>query len=182
MRVCRDTGKEDKAEEDWSGKLCLRSEVYERDLALTVVNQLLTKLQQAVEEQIRIVLIPTSSQDMDHLHKSIKNYNLNIKVVCGKSLHEHLDEIKPVLFLSTNAQNVREAITAGFGAAVMFQRDNLEHSNDVLCVAFDGDGVLFSDESEKVYKEKDLKAFNQNETENEDKPLKPVRLLSETTC
>ncbi len=30
MRVCRDTGKEDKAEEDWSGKLCLRSEVYER--------------------------------------------------------------------------------------------------------------------------------------------------------
>lgn len=31
MHVCRDTGKEDKAEEDWSSKLCLWSEVYKRD-------------------------------------------------------------------------------------------------------------------------------------------------------
>jgi len=31
MRVCRHTGKEDKAKEDWKGKLCLRSEVYDRD-------------------------------------------------------------------------------------------------------------------------------------------------------
>ncbi len=59
----------------------------------------------------------------------------------------------------------------------MFQRDYHEHSDEVLRVAFDGDGVLFSDELERVTKEKGLKAFFQNEFENEDIPLTLVRLL-----
>lgn len=59
----------------------------------------------------------------------------------------------------------------------MFQKDYDEHSDEVLRVAFDGDGVLFSDESEKVTKEKGLESFFQNEIENEDTPLTLVRLL-----
>ncbi|XP_039527605.1 cytosolic 5'-nucleotidase 1A-like [Pimephales promelas] len=53
----------------------------------------------------------------------------------------------------------------------MFQRDYQEHSDDVLHVAFDGDGVLFSDESESVYKNKGLQSFFDNERDNEDKAL-----------
>jgi len=59
----------------------------------------------------------------------------------------------------------------------MFQRDYQEHSDDVLRVAFDGDGVLFSDESERVYKKEGLKSFFDNERENEDKALELVRML-----
>lgn len=59
----------------------------------------------------------------------------------------------------------------------MFQRDYHEPSDEVLRVAFDGDGVLFSDESERVYKEKGLKGFNDNERDREDEPLKQVRML-----
>lgn len=66
---------------------------------------------------------------------------------------------------------------SGFGAATMFQRDYHEHSDEVLRVAFDGDGVLFSDESERVYKEQGLEAFFLNEFENKDTPLTLVRLL-----
>jgi len=59
----------------------------------------------------------------------------------------------------------------------MFQRDYQEHSDDVLRVAFDGDGVLFSDESESVYKNKGLQSFFDNERDNEDKALELVRML-----
>lgn len=66
---------------------------------------------------------------------------------------------------------------SGYGAATMFQRDYHEHSDEVLRVAFDGDGVLFSDESERVYKEQDLDAFFLNERNKEGTSLALVRLL-----
>lgn len=59
----------------------------------------------------------------------------------------------------------------------MFQRDYHEHSDEVLRVAFDGDGVLFSDESERVYKDQGLEDFFENERKNEYKALKLVRML-----
>jgi len=59
----------------------------------------------------------------------------------------------------------------------MFQRDYQEHSGDELRVAFDGDGVLFSDESESVNKYKGLQSFFDNEKDNEDKALELVRML-----
>ncbi len=65
----------------------------------------------------------------------------------------------------------------GFGAATIFQRDYDKHSDEVLRVAFDGDGVLFSDESERVYKEKGLDAYSQNERNKEGTSLALVRLL-----
>ncbi|XP_050981907.1 cytosolic 5'-nucleotidase 1A-like isoform X2 [Labeo rohita] len=135
--------------------------------ALEMVNQRLRELKPAVRERIKIVLIPTSRQDMDHLNKNIKNYNLNIEIAQEKPFLDLLHEIKPVLYLSTNSHNVKEAIGAGFGAATMFLGDYDNHSAEVLRVAFDGDGVLFSDESERVYKEKGLQAFFQNERDQE---------------
>ncbi|CAM4726280.1 unnamed protein product [Leuciscus chuanchicus] len=144
-------------------------------MALTMVNQRLTELRPATEERCVIVVIPTESQDMNHLNKNIKKNNLKIDRVCEitgeKPLLDHLNEIKPVLYLSTNPQDVKKAIAAGYGAATMFQRDYHEHSDEVLRVAFDGDGVLFSDESERVYKEQGLQAFFDNERINEDRAL-----------
>lgn len=59
----------------------------------------------------------------------------------------------------------------------MFQTDYTKPSDDKLRVAFDGDGVLFSDESERVYREKGLDAFLQNEKDLEDTVLKVVKKL-----
>uniref|UniRef100_A0A9J7Z045 Cytosolic 5'-nucleotidase 1A-like n=1 Tax=Cyprinus carpio carpio TaxID=630221 RepID=A0A9J7Z045_CYPCA len=144
--------------------------------ALTMVNQRLSEMDPAIEESFKIVLIPTN---MDHSKESIENYNLKIEIACEKPILKHLEEFKPILFLSTNAQNVREAISAGYGAATMFQQDYDEHSDEELRVAFDGDGVLFSDESEKVTAKKGLEAFFQNERDNEGTslPLGPLRMF-----
>ncbi|XP_035284842.1 cytosolic 5'-nucleotidase 1A-like [Anguilla anguilla] len=53
-----------------------------------------------------------------------------------------------------------------------------------LRVAFDGDAVLFSDESEEVYKKKGLEAFIKNEKDKEDTPLKegPLKCFLEVLC
>ncbi|XP_051507171.1 cytosolic 5'-nucleotidase 1A-like [Myxocyprinus asiaticus] len=138
--------------------------------ALQMVNQHLEDQSQAPENRFKIVLITTNGQDMAWLNKS--EYNLNIAQICKvtkeKTVLDHLKDIKPILYLSTNQQNVREAINAGYGAATMFQGKYLEQSNEMLRVAFDGDGVLFSDESERVFKEQGLEGFIQNERTLED--------------
>ncbi|XP_026113686.1 cytosolic 5'-nucleotidase 1A [Carassius auratus] len=127
--------------------------------ALKMVNQRLREMDPAVEEPFKIVVIATFT-NMDDLKKRIDHYNLKIEIVgLKKTILEHLKAIKPVLFLSKNEQNVREAIGAGYGAATMIQTDYDEYSDEELRVAFDGDGVLFSDESEKVTAEKGLEAF-----------------------
>ncbi|PKM48604.1 MAG: 5'-nucleotidase, partial [Firmicutes bacterium HGW-Firmicutes-6] len=42
---------------------------------------------------------------------------------------------------------------------------------DQIRIAFDGDAVLFSDESEQIYKSQGIEAFQANETKNARKPL-----------
>ncbi|CAM4664575.1 unnamed protein product [Leuciscus chuanchicus] len=136
--------------------------------ALTMVNQRLTELR---SERCVVVVIPANTMDMNHLNSNITKYDLNCEITGEKPLLDHLKEIKPVLYLSTNPEDVEKAITAGCGAATMFQRDYHEHSDEVLRVAFDGDGVLFSDESEKVFQKKGIKSFLDHECENEDNAL-----------
>ncbi|XP_051945345.1 cytosolic 5'-nucleotidase 1A-like [Xyrauchen texanus] len=141
--------------------------------ALKKVNQRLEDRSQAPENRFKIVLITTNCQDVAWLKES--KYicaDFNTAQICEvtkeKTVLDHLKDIKPILFLSTNQEHVKEAINAGYGAATMFQGDYLVPSKEMLRVAFDGDGVLFSDESERVFKEQGLEGFIQNEHNLED--------------
>ena len=71
----------------------------------------------------------------------------------GRSPHPYLGPLKANLFLSTNDADVREAVAAGFPAARVFPQSvsaSESHPNEIR-IAFDGDAVLFSDESEMVF-------------------------------
>lgn len=48
------------------------------------------------------------------------------------------------------------------------------YSDTQLRVAFDGDAVIFSDESEQIFKEQGLDRFFEHEQLNENKPLAQV--------
>ena len=62
----------------------------------------------------------------------------------------------------------------------MFACDNMnELSDKQLRIAFDGDCVLFSDESEIITKTQGLDAFFDNEKKFENKPLAQVELLKD---
>lgn len=57
-----------------------------------------------------------------------------------------------------------------------------EVSESQLRVAFDGDAVLFSDESERIFKAHGLDKFFEHERDNEDTLLDHVCSLLEEKC
>lgn len=63
----------------------------------------------------------------------------------------------------------------GIAAAIMFKPDvESQLSETQLRVAFDGDAVLFSDESEIIVKQHGLDTFFEHEKQHENKPLAQV--------
>lgn len=65
--------------------------------------------------------------------------------------------------------------TSGVAAAIMFTPTNIiTESENQLRVAFDGDAVLFSDESELVFKSGGLQEYLKNEEQNVEIPMKEV--------
>ena len=68
-------------------------------------------------------------------------------------------------------------LNSGIAAATMFNPDMKNQLSDIqLKVAFDGDAVLFSDESEIIVKKHGLDTFFEHEKEFENKPLAKVNI------
>ncbi len=66
----------------------------------------------------------------------------------------------------------------GIAAATMFMSEKqIEVSETQLRVAFDGDAVLFSDESERIFKAHGLDKFFEHERENENRLLDHVSIV-----
>jgi 5'-nucleotidase len=97
----------------------------------------------------------------------------------GRSPYGYLDSLKANLFLSANESDVMGALNASCPAARVYPRIHSNsaqaaspHAQEVR-IAFDGDGVLFSDEAERVYQRDGLDAFTRHETTKAMQPLPP---------
>jgi 5'-nucleotidase len=76
------------------------------------------------------------------------------------------------LFLSSNYNDVQKALQSGYAAAsIVESKSNNSHPSQ-LRIAFDGDAVIFSDESERIFQEQGLEAFHENEKRSENIELK----------
>lgn len=65
--------------------------------------------------------------------------------------------------------------TSGVAAAIMYTPTNIiTESENQLRVAFDGDAVLFSNESELVFKNDGLQEYLKNEEQNVENTMKEV--------
>lgn len=93
--------------------------------------------------------------------------------VGGESVARYLDAFSIDLFLSAEEEDVLEAISQGHAAARIEGRvkENEEKLNEPIRIAFDGDCVLFSDESESAYEKGGLEAFQAHEKKQRNKPL-----------
>jgi 5'-nucleotidase len=91
----------------------------------------------------------------------------------GRSPFRYLKPLRAHLFLSANADDVREALAAGHPAARVLTESVLAGTNypNEVRIAFDGDAVLFSDEAERVFQDGGLDAFQQHETSKALQPL-----------
>ena len=125
-----------------------------------------------------IVMSKNSTSTSMRIFNSIKHYGLDISraaLVSGKSLAPYLTAFKTDLFLSASESDVQEAINANIAAGIICVGKGLpiDPNEEItqIKIAFDGDAVIFSDESEKIYKEQGMVAFAEHEEKNAKKPL-----------
>ena len=122
------------------------------------------------EDRIEVILLSRNTSDTGlRIRNSIEAHNLSISraAFCGgESPHRYVKDFGVHLFLSSSIEDVKLAIKSDVAAATIISNINKNKKgskSDQLKIAFDGDAVIFSDESEKVFQEKGLKAFIENE-------------------
>ena len=127
---------------------------------------------------VEIILLSRNSADTGlRVFNSIQHHGLAISravFTSGSSPYRYVDPFGANLFLSTSPEDVRKALENGIAAAtILSSKSNMNKKEDweQLRIAFDGDAVVFSDESERIYKERGLQAFTDNEQQTAKSPL-----------
>jgi 5'-nucleotidase len=140
--------------------------------------QAILKLNSAIKEKRKaeVVIISRAGPTVAlRIMNSIKYYRLDITraAFCkGTPVSRYLDAYSVTLFLSRHKEDVKTALNSKFAAGLLYAKpDSYAEPLNEIRIAFDGDAVVFSDESEKVYKEKGLEAFLRHEQLNARKPL-----------
>ncbi len=129
--------------------------------------------------RVEVIIMSRNSADTSlRVFNSIKHYGLNITravLASGGSLAPYLAAFKTDLFLSAYEDDVQAAINSGIAAGIICNDVAGDYNSEELIkqirIAFDGDAVLFTDESEMIYQKEGLEAFEENERKNADKPL-----------
>ena len=132
------------------------------------------------EGSVEVIIMSRNSPDSSlRVFKAIEHYGLNITravLASGASLAPYLSAFKTDLFLSAYEDDVQRAIDSNIAAGIIctdgLRTYDCDHQIRQIRIAFDGDAVLFSDESEKIYQEHGLEAFEENERRNANNPLK----------
>lgn len=152
--------------------------VLEKGTAFHLVESLLKINERSEEQLVEVVVMSRNSSDTGlRVLNSIKHYGLNISrgsFSGGSSLQPYLNAYSVDLFLSKHEEDVQETIDSGHcAAALIYDHPNeFEPDPDMVRIAFDADAVLFSEESERIYKEHGLEAFLEHEKQHQDNPLK----------
>lgn len=143
----------------------------------TLVKNLLQINTLAKRKLVEVIVMSRNSADTSlRIIHSLEHYKMDVgRMVLsgGEDISRYLSAFGVDLFLSCNEEDVFHAIHAGFAAGMIYARDTkYSFPSGQIRIAFDADAVLFSDDSEKIYQENGLEAFNKNEIQNQDVELK----------
>ncbi|MBC6904891.1 5'-nucleotidase [Saccharophagus sp. K07] len=127
------------------------------------------------DPRVEVILLSRNSADTGlRVFNSINHYGLKITraAFCGgESPYRYIEPFNCHLFLSTDAEDVCQALERGVAAATLLTSKKAEQETNQLRFAFDGDAVLFSDEAERVFKSQGLEEFARHEKESAHTPL-----------
>lgn len=129
------------------------------------------------EKQVEVIILSKNNAATSlRITNAITSYNLPIERsgwTSGEDLSKYLKAFKVDLFLSASENDVVNAIASGVAAAKILpsSKDVNNAQNEQVRIAFDGDAVLFSEESELIYKEHGIEAFVEHEKANKDNPM-----------
>jgi len=144
-------------------------------IAFPLVRKLLRLNEDVDEPRVEVILLSRNSADTGlRIFNSIEHHGLQIARAVftgGESTSPYVHAFGAQLFLSANPESVAAALVAGIAAATILPSKAPTTASDQLRIAFDGDAVIFGDESERVAQEQGIDAFHRNEAELADKPL-----------
>lgn len=157
-------------------------DILEPGIAFPLVRKLLGLNVGAPPEapRVEVILISRNSADTGlRIFNSIAHHGLAIKRAAfsnGAAPYPYIRPFGADLFLSTHAEDVRNALAAGIAAATLLPAASKSKTaphqpHDQLRIAFDGDAVIFDDEGERVSREGGLAAFAAHERAHAGEPL-----------
>jgi 5'-nucleotidase len=128
------------------------------------------------ERIVEVVLMSKNHPDISRrIFNSIEHHKLSVRIASltgGQPIAPYLGAHGVNVFLSADRADVQSAADAGLAAGLIYDLPpNVEVKLDEIRFAFDGDGVLFSDEADRVYQQKGLDAYFEYERENAKRPL-----------
>ena len=154
-----------------------RSEIPERGAAFPFIKRLL-HLNKVFPEQKPVEVVILSRNDPEaglRMMDAMSKYDLDITRafwLSGKPPYPYMASVKACLYLSTDKEEVRDAIKKGHPAGHVLPCASFDDTDDnQLRIAFDFDGVLVDDEAETKYADGGLPLFHYHEVENKNKPL-----------
>jgi len=144
-------------------------------VAFLLVKKLLALNEQVPSPLVEVILLSRNSADTGlRVFNSIQHHGLIISRAAftgGQTPFHYIAPFGAHLFLSSYAADVIKALDAGFAAATIIASHAGTGESPQLRIAFDGDAVLFSDDSERIYRDQGLAAFTRNESDKAKRPL-----------
>ena len=138
-------------------------------MAFPVVRKLLALNEGAPADapRVEVILLSRNSADTGlRIFNSIQHHKLGIvraTFTSGEPTWPYARPFGADLFLSANPESVRRSLEHGIAAATILPAKALQQRYDQLRIAFDGDAVIFGDESERVSREQGVEAFGRHE-------------------
>jgi 5'-nucleotidase len=124
------------------------------------------------EEFIEVVIMSRNSPDTGlRILNSIEHYNLAISrsaFTSSISLANYIEAFNVDLFLSKSLSDIQDVVDSEKCASALIYSPPIDYKPDteILRIAFDADAVIFSDDSEQIFKEKGMAEFYANESKN----------------
>lgn len=145
-------------------------------VAFNLVRKLLALNVAGSRDKVEIILLSSNTPNAGlRVMNSLQHYDLDIEraFFTGGADRFRLAKAANVsMFLSTNPVEVKKALSLGIASATVLPDSQVvSGEDDQLCIAFDGDAVIFDDDSERRNSTQGLEAFRAFEIENVSLPL-----------
>lgn len=158
-------------------ELLKKNKLPKTGVAFPLVKKLL-KINEGQEKRLVEIIVVSRNDPITGLRtfKAINANELAIARGCftgGAPTNHYLKHFGVSLFISANAEDVREALQNGIPAAHVLPQATSDKTDEQIRIAFDGDSVLFSDEAERIFQTQGLEKFTEHEITHKNKPLPP---------
>lgn len=155
------------------------NDILSKGAAFSLIKSLLyINTLEETKDQVEVIIVTRNNATTGlRVFNSIEEYKLPITRGCfsgGSSLTPYLEALNVDLFLTANESDAQSAIDAGIPAAVLLTNnipDYETYNDNKIRIAFDGDAVIFAEDSELIYKKQGLESFKSNEKLQADIPM-----------